>query len=93
MSIQMQNIKNAKYYVGCIVATLTGQRQVRFMRKHHVKGSFVTFTWPEESDEAIIDEENLKETCRPLPDPIPLRRGNIQYPNYVFHDVTLTLVY
>ena len=82
-----------KCYVGCIVATLPGKRQVRFMRKFGVKGSFVTFTWPEGADEPIMDVEALKEISRPLPDPIPLHRGNMQHPTYVFNDISLKLVY
>ena len=82
-----------KYYVGCILSTLPGKRQIRFMQQFKANSAFVSFVWPEEEDAPIIDIETIKEKCRPLPDPIPLRRGNIQYPKYVFEGIPLSMVY
>ena len=79
-----------KYYVGCILATLPEKRQVRFLQKSQINGSFVTFSCPEEPDEPIIDVEKCSKL---LPNPIPLRRGNIQYPCYEFNEIKLESVY
>ena len=83
----------SKYYVGCITATLPDKRQVRFMRKSFVGNSYVTFSWPDELDEPIIDVEMLIKSSNPLPDPIPLRRGGIQYPCYVFDSIKIGSIY
>ena len=84
---------NSKYFVGCITATLPDKRQVRFMRKSIVSSSHVTFSWPDELDEPILDVEKLTKSSKPLPDPISLRRGGIQYPCYVFNGINLGSLY
>ena len=84
---------DTKFYVGCILATLPEKRQVRFLRKDAVKGLSMTFCWPDDADEPIIDVDILQAKSRPLPDPILLRRGNIQYPSYVFDNMSLNMIY
>ena len=63
------------------------------MRKFGTKGGCMSFTWPEDVDQPIMSIKTLEETCKPLPDPIPLRRGNIEYPTYVFNKIPLSMIY
>ena len=83
---------DTKFYVGCILATLPEKRQVRFLRKDAVKGLSVTFCWPDDADEPIIDVDILQANSRPLPDPTLLRRET-KYPFYVFDEMSLNMIY
>ena len=52
----------------------------------------VTFCLPDDADEPIIDVDILQAKSRPLPDPILLRRGNIQYILYAFNNMSLNMI-
>ena len=52
----------------------------------------LTFWFPDDADEPIIDVDILQAKSRPLPDPILLRRGNIQYILYAFINMSLNMI-
>ena len=68
-------------------------KKVRFLEKFSVRGSTITFTWPDEADEPFLEIPLLQENYKPLPDPIVLQRGNIRYPTYVFDCISLNMIY